>query len=303
MEAKNVSKQLSKEISLTPVTKNVITVKEKDKIIVVEHNGKEDEEQKEFNNDNQGQNKATYWNVIHIFSIVGSCILFSSPVLLIPQHDTVQFPEYWYELLMTFSLTYPIHWTLLSILGIHFILKIKSLESAKTCLVIALSSILGFTLFYCSLYLFWTYHLGYNFPMPLGNLLFQITAFFLVITQWCLFPKELKMQKQSRSRLTSFSGFNLWVYLFLGGMIYNSLNIPLKKMPTNFQPIMAIVLPLFRSFEAKVLSKILRKCCPKDDQTVESYSNIISNVNFLLFVTVSLSSNTTNITTSCILFC
>ena len=32
---------------------------------------------------------------LHIFSVVGVCILFSSPVILIPQHDAIQFPEYW----------------------------------------------------------------------------------------------------------------------------------------------------------------------------------------------------------------
>ena len=72
---------------------------------------------------------ANFINGLHAISIVGVCIILSSPVILIPQHDAIQSPGYWYELLITFSLTYPIHWTLLMILDNQNLLKIKQMLS------------------------------------------------------------------------------------------------------------------------------------------------------------------------------
>ena len=55
-------------------------------------------------------------------------------------------------------------------------------------------------------------------------------------------------------------------------------------MPSVAQPIMALVLPLMRSLDAKILKTQLTKCRIVDDLVVEAYACIISNVNFLLYV-------------------
>ena len=248
---------------------------------------------------NETQEEANFIHGLHIFSVVGLCILFSTPVILIPQHDALQFPKYWYELMVTFSLTYPVQWTLLAILDNHFLLNIKRLASPKTGIVLALTPLLGFVLIYCSLYLFWTYKLGYNFPMPYACFISLLMFFPFLLTMWHLFPKEMKTKKDSRKRLTSFIWYILWA--FFTNWLYNSLQIMLRKMPSVAQPIMALVLPLMRSLDAKILKTKLNKCRITDDLVVESYACIISNVNFLLYVTISISTLTNDITTFCIL--
>ena len=91
---------------------------------------------------------ASYINGLHAFSVVVVCTLLSSPVILLPLHDAIQFPEYWYELLLTFSITYPVHWTLLMMLDNQYLLKIRQLLSPKSCLILALSPMLGFIMIY-----------------------------------------------------------------------------------------------------------------------------------------------------------
>ena len=132
-------------------------------IIVKERNKSEIEDSGDGN-----IKEANITHGLHILSVTGLCVLFASPIILIPQHDAIKYPEYWYELLMTFSLTYPIQWTLCAIIDNHFLLHIKRLASPKAIVVLAFTTALTFSLIYCGLYGFWTYYLGYNFPMPLA---------------------------------------------------------------------------------------------------------------------------------------
>ena len=277
---------------LLPTLSTVIFVKENGTII--------GEEEDETLNDQDAKSKdATSINALHVFSVVGVCILLSSPVILIPQHDTIMFPQYWYELLLTFSLTYPIHWTLLAMLDNKYLLKITYLTAPKTYLTLGIAPMIGFIVVYCSLYLFWTFHLDYNFPMPLACFISQVMWLVFIVMMWCQFPKDLRLGKESRKRLKSFVCYLIWVFLI--SYVYNTLQMMLKKMPQKVQPIMAIILPIMRSIDAKVLKSFISKCTLSGDLTVESYTTIISNVNFLLYVTISISTNCTDLTIFCIL--
>ena len=161
MEAETENKSAIKGGSIEKSKASFIVVKEIHKTEVVEGN-------------NETQDEAKFIHGLHILSVVGLCILLSSPVILIPQHDAVQFPEFWYELLVTFSLTYPVQWTLLGILDNHFLLNIKRLASPKTGIVLALSPLLGFVLIYCGLYLFWTYKLGFIYLVHTMGIFYKL---------------------------------------------------------------------------------------------------------------------------------
>ena len=189
MEVENNSRLTTNVLAIVPSTNMVIVVEGKSNDETIDQDG----------NNNQMPKEVSYINGLHIFSVVAFCILLSSPVILIPQHDAIQFHEYWYEVLFTFALTYPIQWTLLAMLDNHFLLKITKLKSLKVCLILALSSALGFTMIYCSLFLLWTFKLDYNFPMPYGNFISLIFPLFsFLMTLWYLFPKEMRTEKNSR---------------------------------------------------------------------------------------------------------
>ena len=84
-------------------------------------------------------------------------------------------------------------------------------------------------------------------------------------------------------------------------MLYHSFVPLLEKLPTNAQPMNAIFLPLIRLFEAMVVKKLLSKCVPSDEIILASYTEIISNVNFLIYVTITISTKSTDTTAFCIL--
>ena len=257
------------------------------------------DDETENNRDEQSKD-AAYINGLHILLCVGVCILLCSPIIIIPQHDAIQHSQYWHELLMTFSLTWPIHWTLLTILGNRMFLKIDSLKSPKVCLILALFPILGFIVIYCGLYLIWNFCLDYNFPLPLACFFSDLMIFVFLVNLWYQFPKNLKTDKEERKRLIFFVLFLLWINLVINN-IYNPLMMMLKKIPSKAKPVMAIVLPMIRSLDAKVLQRLLNKCGSGENRVVESCTSIMSNVTFNLFVTISVSTNSTFETTFCIL--
>ena len=53
----------------------------------------------------KGVSKATGYtlNLMFGFIILGLSVLFSSPTVLIPQHNAILYPEYWYEVMISAS--------------------------------------------------------------------------------------------------------------------------------------------------------------------------------------------------------
>ena len=47
----------------------------------------------------------SYWNFLYILAILVGCLLATSVVTLIPRHNTIFYPEYWYEPMVLFILT------------------------------------------------------------------------------------------------------------------------------------------------------------------------------------------------------
>lgn len=291
MKSKTETKPSTNAVSPLPPTGVVILVNE------AEDNQIEDKS----NSDNKSLRKVNSANGLLLFSALGVCILLCSPFVLIPQHDAIRYPEYWYEILMTFSLTYPIQWTLLAMLDNHFLLKIEALKSFNVGFAMVFSPILIFALIYCSLYIYWTYKLDYNFPMPLGNLISLQLFFPFIMTFLYQVPKTLRTEKNSWRRLAYFVLYTLWLYWAIGLMLYHSFFPLLGKLPSNAQPLKAIFLPLIRLFEAMVIRKLLSKIVPNDDITLASYTDIIRNVSYLMYVTINISTNSDTTTAFCIL--
>ena len=57
-----------------------------------------------FNNESNpnevdGKKPVSYWNALYLIVVLLSCNLSAALWLLIPMHNAVEFPEYWYELL------------------------------------------------------------------------------------------------------------------------------------------------------------------------------------------------------------
>ena len=69
---------------------------------------------------------------LHSALILVLCILFSSPLLLLPQQNSIIFPEFWYEAFVITLFGFFITLTLDAMLICRYYLKIESMISTRT---------------------------------------------------------------------------------------------------------------------------------------------------------------------------
>ena len=122
-----------------------------------------------------GLNKDSLWNGFYIFVILALPIVSSFPILLLPQHNSINHPEYWYENTIISCLSPLFTLTLETVyVTIKYYLEVPSMVSIVVFIQLYFSAVLAWTSTLCLAYLVWSVMLGYNPPMPLTLLLIPI---------------------------------------------------------------------------------------------------------------------------------
>ena len=68
--------------------------------------------------DSKETNSNSFWIIVYFLQILILCTIFSFPVLLIPQHDSVQLSQFWFETIILGLFTQILSWTLDTIIVI-----------------------------------------------------------------------------------------------------------------------------------------------------------------------------------------
>lgn len=222
-------------------------------------------------------------NLMYGVFVIAVPIVFSSPVILLPVHNTLQYPEYWYELLIIYNLTFPMHYVLSFFVDNKFLLKIDSLTSIRHIVLLSLPAAITFTLIYCGLYLFWTFELGYNFPMPFANFIADFIIFVFILSLWYQFPDELRADPISRKQLKAYIAY--LIFMFSLTYLYEAI-FPVFMKDKWYQPTAAFVFPGMRELSSRLLKRWISRCTKREDGTVKVYVDITSNVTYLIYVTI-----------------
>ena len=149
------------------------------------------------------------------FLILSSSILLSFPTILLPQHDGIKAPDYWYELMINVNLTFNLSWVLAVFYDGKKILKIQSIATLGSCLRLYFASVLSFDVIYYISHLIWTRGFGYNYPIPFANLAVYLSSFVFLATLWYEFPERLRADKVERNRIFAYILCYLW-YAIVG---------------------------------------------------------------------------------------
>ena len=243
----------------------------------------------------------SYWSLCYALFALVICIVFTIPITLIPQHNVIESPEYWYEMMIPTTLCVLLYWSILAILRFKvFFEDIKSLASVKTWLVVFLAFAVPYNIAYSICYVIWTYGLGYNHPLPFVGYIAIFPMFPVALTTiWYQFPRDFRVNPSTRKRLISYFGYMSVFYMAC--MERNILNVLMVVIPTNFQPIMAIVLPVTRELELWVLEKFVDKVTNGENRDAKLITSIEANSNYSAFLAIALGSLATDTTLYCIL--
>ena len=243
-------------------------------------------------------NKVDYKNVFTVVLFLLCCILLSAPTILIPQHDAIMNPEYWYEGMVNFHLTYPLHWLCIVYMNNKSLLRIEFLVSFKSLAILYIVTVLSFDITYTTAYLIWTFALGLNWPLPFLGMVSYVGVMAFLITLWFQFPQDMRLDPEGRKKIKAFLSLGLWVVIVsLQYQLYAKL---FQISLPGIQWIYAFVLPLLLSCNKLVSKKILKELSDCDECSMKTYNMIVLNANHTLFIAIMIGSSATQMTTYCL---
>ena len=243
----------------------------------------------------------SYWSWLYAVAALVICLVFTIPITIIPQHNVIEFPEYWYEVLIPTTLCILLYWSVLAIMRFKvFFEELASLATFKTWISIFLAFAIPYNLAYATAYVIWTHGLGFNHPLPFVGYISLFPMFPVVFTTvWYQFPRDFRLDPTTRKRLKNYLLY-MSVFYF-ACMERNILNVIMVVLPTDWQPVMAIVLPATREFELWILDKLVDRATKEENRDAKLITSIEANSNYSAFLAIALGSLATDATLYCIL--
>ena len=233
----------------------------------------------------------SYWNGLHIFSILFASIVILSVWTLIPRENTILYPDHWYEIIIVYVVGIQLRITANLIMEIVIFLKVKSFLSIRIFFELYLKVILTFVLPYCLSYLIWTRFYGFNHPLPfVGQGCFLLSWMMYLIAVWFMFPAVLRKKKEFRSKMKHYIGFCAW-YIIIG-LQFMMLSIIYRKLPLNLQWIIAIIIPILRSANTQMLTKFVKRMVGNNNEMANVVLITSISCTYTLYIAIQITSAT-----------
>ena len=245
-------------------------------------------------------NVSSYWSGLYNILILASCILFSSAILLLPQHDSIIYQEYWYESIIVGALSFCLTNTLDTLVACKFYFNIPSMVSFGVFIRLYVATASVWVVTCLVSYSVWTLSLGYNHPMPLSAMILGCVPYIgQFITLYFQFPREFAIRNDVQKRIRAFNISRIWAIIV--DLQFKGLTILFTLVPTKLQWILAFLLPIMRESNLQILNYIMIKSANVRDGSGKIAIIIGVNTFHALYVAIKLGNTATEVTSYCIL--
>ena len=223
------------------------------------------------------------------------CVTSSFPITLIPVHDNVINPKYWYEVIISYpSQTFMI--------AASFVVRAQTIFNCfnktmtRIILDLGCSSFLSAVVVCCLLHSVWTGILNYLEPFPWKCVCMgYICSTVLAIRFWFAFPKELIQDQSFRNRRRAFFLYLAWIG-FVGILLLGLCKL-FKEMPWNTQWLLGIVVPLLKEINDRLTEKMISNASTsKNIADSKLVAKIDAGILFSFWITIVLATVATQIT-------
>ena len=230
----------------------------------------------------------SYWNCLYLFASLAICTIYACILLIIPQHDVIKEPKYWYELIFIYVSTIPIYCTLANLQDCHIAFGIESMLTFRTLRNLFIASAIGFVFPYCISYVLWTTLFCYNAPVPFVVLCGYPMVTLVCIVLWFEFPCVLRKNKIYRKRIQIYMLSFIW--WFVVNLHYIGLSMLFTALPVKLHWILAIIMPTLRHFNLKVYRKLVNRYAGRANKMAMIRIEISVGIEYSLFVAIKLAS-------------
>ena len=115
--------------------------------------------------------------------------------------------------------------------------------------------VFGFAITWCVFTMIWIHVMGLRYPIPFGGTICQLVGLALmVVSLWFQMPKAWRMVVSFKSRAKWVIVFHLTVVSI--ALFYKVLWIIMANLPEDYQPVMAVLIPLIREGLGEILKMI-----------------------------------------------
>ena len=129
-------------------------------------------------------------------------IIFTSTVTLLPQHNVIENPEYWYESIVAPATGFPAAAAGYISYNYFYCLNMSVEKPWRMVLSIFLVGMLTSVVLSCISYLVWSRYLLYPYPMPFqGYVVANVSWSAMLVTSWFMFPLKWRQNMGTRKRL------------------------------------------------------------------------------------------------------
>ena len=201
--------------------------------------------------------------IVDIILIILPCIVTVVPHALIPLHNPLVFPEYWYEAWIIY-ITVDVWQNLECCFQMAWCMNL-SLPMRTRNLVISSFIISMFSLFFPALIIWiWTQVLGYHIPVPLSGYLIGLPTYVLtLLSTWFNFPLSWRENEKLKRRTLYFV-----LLLFYSTIIFKlqlqAVEKALTRNQNAYQIIISFLLPFIRELNLWVIAKLTEKAADGD---------------------------------------
>ena len=244
------------------------------------------EDENDTNVNRQEEDNTVYWRVLHIFTILGACSLSLSIEMLIPRHNTIFYPSYWYELVFVISIPILIA-VMRRMAEIYTFTKARETISINILLKMYLLAFVPFLICYMVSYYCWTSIMELNHPLPLQGIgIIVIVTIMYLCSPWLAFPSDLLDNDEFNEKLRTYLKYTLW-WLFMN-IQRDILTFLFKNITKEFQFLVAITIPAVKEMNKKVLVGLVKKMSGGNDDMSNVVLGIRLNIHYALFIAIRL---------------
>ena len=200
--------------------------------------------------------------IVLTFGIIIIAFSTTIPFSLIPANDFVLSPDYWYEIIFH-GLVVTAVATAFHLFGVGSGVNLQYLQSTRVIASVHLVKIIYGLLFLVTTYFVWTQILFYNYPIPfLGQAL--TLSFYIIdpLTIWFICPMHWRKNENFGERFSFY--FHYCIFFIIMANVIWYINTLIKSSSDQFQPIVALLLPLLREAFERISIIIVERSAAGD---------------------------------------
>ena len=221
-------------------------------------------------------------NVVVTLGIISYSFIPTFFFTLIPAHDLIQQPEFWYELIFHIGVIQCNCTLWLSFTAGSFMNTLETQRTRNIMVFGLIGNMVTSFLIVCG-YIIWSVLLSYNYPIPWGFfVIVNVKTVAEFTTLWLLFPARWRKHEDFKRR---FFFMIMAVATFYGMYFpYIVVTVILNANQNEYQPIIALTLPFIREVVVWIGAKLLMRSAAGDSRGAIIFFNYTVTVQHTVMI-------------------